>query len=254
MYHPQILTYFPPQFFPSGVPHSIQGLENGTEFMLIFDDGSFSEDSTFGISETFSRNPKEVLAKNFQLSLAEFEDIPEEEQFIFPGKPAPKDIKEQNVTGEAGPISNAEQYSYHWSQQEPVECPGGTVKILDSSTFPIAENVAAALLTIRPGSIREIHWHTSSDEWNFFLSGKARLGVYAAEGNSRTFDYQAGDVGYIPKSWTHYIENIGTEDVVVLEVLKTGKFSDISLGQWLALTPSQVVKVCIIFHNNFNDP
>ena len=184
------------------------------------------------------------MAKNFQLPLAEFDDIPQEEQFIFPGKAPPKDISEQNVTGSAGSISSQESYSYHWSQQKPVQCPGGTVKILDAATFPIAENVAAALLVIKPGSIREIHWHASSDEWNFFLSGQARIGVYAAQGNSRTFDYQAGDVGYIPKSWTHYIENIGTEDVVVLEVLKAGKFSDFSLGQWLALTPAQVVKVC----------
>jgi len=183
------------------------------------------------------------LAKNFQLPLAEFDDIPQEEQFIFPGKAPPKDIKEQNVTGSEGSISSQESYSYHWSQQKPVQCPGGTVKILDATTFPIAENVAAAFLTIKPGAIREIHWHASSDEWNFFLSGQARIGVYAAEGNSRTFDYQAGDVGYIPKSWTHYIENTGTEDVVVLEVLKAGKFSDFSLGQWLALTPAQVVKV-----------
>ncbi|RPB21164.1 Bicupin, oxalate decarboxylase/oxidase [Terfezia boudieri ATCC MYA-4762] len=237
-------------FFPSGVPHSIQGLENGTEFLLIFDDGAFSEDSTFGVAETFSRNPKEVLAKNFQLPLAEFDDIPQEEQFIFPGKIPPKDIKEQNVTGSAGILPNDESYSYHWSQQKPVQCPGGTVKILDATTFPIAENVAAAFLTIKPGSIREIHWHASSDEWNFFLSGQARIGVYASQGNSRTFDYQAGDVGYIPKSWTHYIENIGTEDVVVLEVLKAGKFSDFSLGQWLALTPAQVVKDTLHLSDN----
>jgi len=119
------------------------------------------------------------------------------------------------------------------------------VKILDATTFPIAENVAAAFLTIKPGAtgIREIHQHASSDEWNFFLSGQARIGVYAAQGNSRTFDYQAGDVGYIPKSWTYYIGDTGTEDVVVLEVLKAGKFSGFSLGQWIALTPAQVVKV-----------
>ena len=211
--------------------------------MLVFDDGAFSEDSTFGIAETFSRTPKEVLAKNFQLPLATFDNIPEDELFIFPGTPAPKNIKVQNVTGPEGSIKNKLSYSFHWSQQEPLKAPGGTVKILDARSFPIAENVAAALVTIEPGAIREIHWHADSDEWNFFLSGNARIGVYAAQGNSRTFDYQAGDVGYIPKSMTHYIENTGTTTVTVLEVLKSGKFSDFSLSQWLAHVPSQIVQV-----------
>lgn len=39
-------------YFPSGVPHSLQGLgDNGTEFLLIFDDGNFSEESTFILSD-----------------------------------------------------------------------------------------------------------------------------------------------------------------------------------------------------------
>ena len=29
-------------YFPSVIPHSIQGLEEGCEFLLVFDDGNFS--------------------------------------------------------------------------------------------------------------------------------------------------------------------------------------------------------------------
>lgn len=39
-------------YFPSGVPHSLQGLgSNGTEFLLIFDSGDFSEESTFLLTD-----------------------------------------------------------------------------------------------------------------------------------------------------------------------------------------------------------
>jgi len=31
-------------------------------------------------------------------------------------------------------------------------------------------------------------------------SGQARVTIFAANGNARTFDYQAGDVGYVPVS------------------------------------------------------
>ena len=119
--------------------------------------------------------------------------------------------------------------------------PGGSVKIVDPTTFSIASGFSAALFTIAPGAMREIHWHLTSDEWSFFIAGTARLTVFAGPANSRTFDFQAGDVGYVPMVDSHYIENVGTEDVVYLEILQAPKFTDISVGQWLGLTPPQVV-------------
>lgn len=101
---------------------------------------------------------------------------------------------------------------------------------------------SAALVVLEPGAMREVHWHTESDEWSYFLQGSARITIYEAPAASATFDFTAGDVGYIQKSAGHYIENTGTEDVIFLEVLQAKKFSDISAAQWLALTPRQIIK------------
>lgn len=90
--------------------------------------------------------------------------------------------------------------------------------------------------------MREIHWHTTSPEWNYFLQGSARITVFKAPEAARTFDFTAGGVGYIPQAASHYVENTGTEDVIFLEVLQAPKFSDVSAAQWLALTPKQVVE------------
>jgi len=90
--------------------------------------------------------------------------------------------------------------------------------------------------------MRELHWHPQSDEWNFFITGTARITVYQAPSSSQTFDYGASDVGYIPMTFSHYIENTGSDEVVLLEVLKAPKFTDISVAQWLGLTPRQIVK------------
>lgn len=230
-------------FFPAGIPHSLQGLEGGVEFLLVFDDGSFSEDSTFLASELFAHNPKEVLSKNFGLPLSAWDNIPAGELFIFPGTAAPADIEQQNVTGSAGIVSKENSFTYHLSKAPNThDAAGGTVKVIDPTTFPIASGFSAAVVTIKPGAIRELHWHTSSDEWNFFVAGSARISIYAAQGNARTFDYHAGDCGYIPKTQSHYVENIGDDDVVFIEVLQADHFSDIAVGQWLGLTPSQIVK------------
>lgn len=228
--------------FPSGIPHSIQALEDGAEFLLIFNDGAFSESGTALVSELFERNPKSVLAKNFRTDVSSFDDLPTGELYIFPGTPAPANIADQTVISPAGNIPTEMTYSYHFSQQEPYTVPGGSVKIIDSVTFPIATDFAGALVTLEPGAMREMHWHPSSDEWNYFLSGQARITIYSAPDASQTFDFSAGDVGYIPTSDAHYIENTGNETVVFLEMLLASRFTDISVSQWLGLTPPQVVK------------
>src|ERR1700736_5732367 len=54
--------------FPPAFPHSIQGLDpDGTEFLLVFNQGLFSEDGTFLLSEFLAHTPPEVLMKNFGL-------------------------------------------------------------------------------------------------------------------------------------------------------------------------------------------
>jgi len=63
------------------------------------------------------------------------------------------------------------------------------------------------------------------------------MSVYVAPSSARTFNFNPGDVGYVPKSCSHYVENIGTEDLIFLEVLKQKKFTDISAGQWYVLNP-----------------
>lgn len=196
------------------------------------------------------------MSKNFDLPISSFDNIPDGELFIFPGTPAPENIAEQNVSTAAGPVPLAESYSYHFSEQPAHNVAGGSVKIVDPQTFPIANNFAAAVVTVKPGAMREIHWHPSSDEWSFFIRGQGRATLLEAPNTATTFDFHPGDVGYFPKSHSHYIENTGDEDLVFLEVLQADIFSgmlfvwglewlltgiDIALGQWLGSTPKAIV-------------
>lgn len=210
-------------FFPSGKPHTIQALDKGCEFLLVFDQGGFSEQNTFLVTELFLRTPKEALAKNLKTDLSAFDNIPQDQLYIFPGTAPPTDLAEQNITGPGGSVPNP--YTFHWSKQEAWQLDGGSIKIIDPNTFPIAYNFSAVLVTIQPGGMREIHWHTKSDEWDFFLQGSARMTVFAGPDSARTFDYAASDVAYVPFPDSHYIENVGDTDVVYLEVLQAPQFS-----------------------------
>lgn len=224
-------------YFPAGLPHSIQALVEGCEFLLVFDDGAFSENATFLLSDWLAHTPRDVLARNFSVSRAALDGLPEEERYIFPARLPQENGRPQ---GERGLTS--EPFSFRLRDQEPLRCPGGTVRIADSRNFPAAKTVAAALVEVEPGAMREMHWHPNADEWQYYLAGAGRMGVFAASERARTFDFRAGDVGYVPFAMGHYVENTGSEPLRFLELFRSERFADVSLSQWLASTPPQLVR------------
>jgi oxalate decarboxylase len=226
-------------YFPAGIPHSIQGLEPGCEFLLVFDDGAFSENATFLLSDWFAHTPTEVLAKNFAVDAETLDGLPNAERYIFPAR-VHDDLTAGQTRNRAGSVSQS--FSHRLTAQEPIRNASGTVRIADSSNFAIAETIAAALVEVEPGAMREMHWHPNADEWQYYISGEARMTVFAATHKARTFDLRAADVGYVPFAMGHYIENTGTETLRFLEMFRSDCFQDVSLNQWLALTPPQLVQ------------
>ena len=227
-------------YFPAGIPHSIQGLgSDGCEFLLVFDDGDFDEDNTFLISDWFKHVPNEVLAKNFGVPASNFGHTPDPSTlYIFPA-PLPGSLASDKI---AGATQVPQVFSHKLMAQEPIRTKGGTARIADSSVFPASKTIAAALVEVEPGGMRELHWHPNTNEWQYYIQGEARMGVFGASGQARTFDFRAGDVGYVPFAMGHYIENTGTTQLRFLEVFKSNYFADVSLNQWMALTPPELVE------------
>jgi oxalate decarboxylase len=57
--------------------------------------------------------------------------------------------------------------------------------------------------------------------------------VFGAETNSRTFDYQAGDVGTVPKAMAHFVENTGDTTLRFLELfVRRGSWTCRSHNGW----------------------
>ncbi|NMF00958.1 oxalate decarboxylase family bicupin [Aneurinibacillus aneurinilyticus] len=226
-------------YFPPGLPHSIQGLEEGCEFLLVFDDGNFSDLNTLSISDWFAHTPKDVLSANFGVPQSAFTCIPSKQVYIFQDT-VPGPLESQKVQSPYGTIPQS--FKHRLLAQEPIKTPGGSVRIADSSNFPISKTIAAALVKLQPGAMRELHWHPNNDEWQYYLTGQGRMTVFAGNGVARTFDYRAGDVGYVPFAFGHYIQNTGTETLWYLEIFKSDRFADVSLNQWMALTPCDLVR------------
>ena len=224
-------------YFPAGFPHSIQGLgPDGTEFMLIFNQGDFSEDNTFLISDWVAHTPPSVLSRNFGLPESALRKLPTNDLYIFPADLPASLAQDMARDG----VSSLPKYTWKLGDMAPKSrTRGGEIRVADSRTFVAAKNISGAVATIKPGGLREMHWHPNASEWQYYISGKGRMTVVLPHG-ARTMDFNANDVGFVPRIAGHYIENTGDTDLQVLEVFATGDFQEISLNNWIRRMPPEM--------------
>ena len=230
-------------FFPAGFPHSIQGLGpgDGCEFLLVFDQGMFSEDNTFLISAWVAHTPHKILTKNSNLNKSAIAKLPKDELYIFPAD-LPRSLAQDRAAVGGKSVESSIQYTFKMSAMAPTKkTPGGEVHIVDAHNFPASKSIAAALVTLKPGGLREMHWHPNASEWQFYLAGKGRMTVFMPPERARTMDFNANDVGYVPPVAGHYIENTGDTDLVFLEMFKADQYLDFSMNNWIRRLPPEMV-------------
>jgi oxalate decarboxylase len=228
-------------FFPAGFPHSIQGLgPDGCQFLLVFSEGMFSEDNTFLLSEFVAHVPPEILMKNSRLTPGDIAKLPKEQLYIF-SSAIPGSLAADRAAIGGSRVQAPQQYTFKASSMQPtVSGPGGEVRIVDSRNFAVSTSIAAGVVRLKPGAMRELHWHPNASEWQFWLAGKGRMTVVMPEGRARTMDFNANDVGFVPAVAGHYVENTGNSDVLFLEMFKAPQFLDISLNNWIGRMPPQM--------------
>jgi oxalate decarboxylase len=233
-------------YFPRGFGHSIQGI--GSEdclFVLVFDNGYFSEFGTFSITDWVGHTPPEVLAKNFGVPAATFANFPKREVYIAKG-PVPPPLPADPAPGTLNPGTLT--HRYRLLAQRPETYPGGTNRLVSQREFPISTTITGALMRIKAGGMRELHWHPNADEWQYYIGGRARMSVFGSNGRVRTEEFNAGDVGYVPQGYGHYIENAGSADLELLIVLNNGTYESISLANWMGANPQ------LLLGTNFEVP
>jgi oxalate decarboxylase len=229
-------------YFPPGLPHALQGVgTSGAEFVLVFDNGRASEFNTLLLTEWLAHTPPEVLAENFGLPVDAFKNIPIDDLWIYQGPP-PMPLAEAQAAVKS-PLGTAEyDFVFDLHDMKPNKITkGGSVKIVDSSNFPVSKTIAMALVTVKPGGMRELHWHPNADEWQYYIAGQARMTVFNTGPRAQTADFRPGDVGVVKKSFGHYVQNTGDTDLVFMEIFKTDRYEEVTLAQWLAGTPPDML-------------
>jgi len=222
-------------YFPRGHGHSIEGLSpDGTTFMLVFDNGAFSEFATFSVTDWLANTPIETVAKNLHVDKDELKALPDKEVYIVKAS----EDKNEKTPDDAPPLT----HKFKLLSQEPFrKTEGGTLWMASSKEFPISTTMSGGVLELKPGALRELHWHPNTDEWCYVLSGKARLTIFASSGLSTVAELNEGDIGYAPMGYGHSIQNISDEDCRLMIVFNGGMYEEISLSSWLASNPEQLV-------------
>src|SRR5215510_3180606 len=89
-------------YFPRGHGHMLQCLgDKPCHFILIFDNGYFSEFGTFSITDWIGHAPRPLLAKNFGLPESTFDRFPKDEVYFGRGEIPP--AKAAKPLGEVSP-------------------------------------------------------------------------------------------------------------------------------------------------------
>ncbi|HET6238712.1 MAG TPA: cupin domain-containing protein [Acetobacteraceae bacterium] len=230
-------------FFPAGYPHSLQGLgPDGCEFILAFDDGKQSEFNTLLVTDWMTHTPPDVLAENFGVPAETFSKMFTHNLWIFQGSvPGPLAADQDAVKSPNGPPPNPFTFSLG-SAPITRQTKGGMVQIADSHNFKASTTVAAAMVTVHPGGMREMHWHPNADEWQYYVKGSAQMTVFNTGPSAVTNNFEPGDIGYVKRNFGHYIKNVGTTDLVFLEIFRSDSYQDVSLSDWLTHTPAALVE------------
>ncbi|WFU19861.1 cupin domain-containing protein [Bradyrhizobium sp. CB3481] len=233
-------------YFPRGHGHMLQCLDDRPcHFILIFDNGYFSEFGTFSITDWVGHTPPALLAKNFGLPEATFANFPKAEVYFARGKPPP--------AAPSAPLQGwklpPETHKYRLLAQPPhATYPGGREWRVDSSRFPIAKTITGVILDLDPGALRTLHWHPNADEWQYVIDGEVSVTLFGSHGRFRTERLEKGDVGYIPQGYGHSIENVGSRVARILIGFNAGIYETIDLSQWIAANPKDVLAT------NFGQP
>ena len=132
-------------------------------------------------------------------------------------------------------------FRYALEQQKGRITEGGYAREATVKQLPISTGLAGVSMRLKPGGLRELHWHPHANEWLYFISGKARMGLFGSHGRYRAEDFNTGDAGYIPQGFGHSIENVGGQKARILIVFNSGHYQTIDLSQWIAGNPADIL-------------
>src|SRR5579864_9846021 len=137
-----------------------------------------------------------------------------------------------------------QEFKYDIEASEGRVTAGGSAKEANVDEFPISESMAGVSMRLKPGGLRELHWHAVAAEWAYVITGNVRATVISPNGQAESADFAPGDVWYFPKGHGHALQCLGPEEAHFILVFDDGNFSEFgtfSITDWIGHTPPHVL-------------
>jgi oxalate decarboxylase len=156
--------------------------------------------------------------------------------------PAVSAAAAQASTGDGPTLPrSSESNRFDFAQIQPqVVRSGGTVTECTGQNFPVlvGNDGASFFLVLKPGAVREPHWHPDAWEFDVPLSGRGVLGVANPDDTYSVQEILPGQIGFIPQGYAHYIENVGSEDMRWVVIFNNTYPEDIGLSTMFGGMPT----------------
>lgn len=226
-------------YFPKGHGHALQCLgPDEAHFILVFDNGHFSEFGTFSITDWIGHTSPAILSRNLNLPASAFSSVPREEAYIVQGKIPPavaEDLRNRDLP------ENQSPHKFRLAATRPIVFSGGEERIVSSKEFPIQKTLTGVIQDLKPGALRELHWHPNADEWQYYVSGRSRVTVFGAHGRVASEEFRPGQIAFIKQGFGHCMEQLGDEATRILILFNSPVYEEISLAGWLAANPPALI-------------
>lgn len=223
---------------PVGFAHSLTCL--GTEpcrVVAVYDDGRTVESNAFNATDWLKAEPANILTAILDVPGDQLQRSAGAVPLISKHKPL--------LTVPAGShgmaTRTAQSFRYPLTQMTPVASSGGTFVQASKLDFPMSQTMIAAVTVLYPRGIREPHWHPNADEWDYVLSGRARITMFGGAGKSAVVEVGPGDLGYLPRNAAHAVETIGDEPFRLLSIFNSDSFQAIGASGMLIATPDELL-------------
>lgn len=225
-------------YFPRGHAHSIQGLApDECHFILVFDNGNFSEFGTSSITDWMTQTSAEILTQDLGPAATAIKKKMHGEAYIVQGPSPAENPRPRNPNFERSQLS----HKYRLGASPLITFSGGSEQVASSKEFLISTTLTGVILRLQPGALRELHWHPNADEWQYYLSGQAEVSIFASNGRSRTAQLSKGEVAFVNQGYGHYIKQRGDVETIILIVLSAGVYEEISISGWVASNPTELL-------------
>ena len=136
-------------------------------------------------------------------------------------------------------LETKNRYTFKMAAMQPtLSSPGGDARVVDSTNFPISSSIAAAMVTIKPGAMREMHWHPNASEWQYWIKGKGRMTVVTTGATERLEQsISTPTMSVTCRAWPALHREYRQRGSRLSRDVQVARFQNISMNEWIARMP-----------------